>query len=305
MKINVDLNRLVRARESIGAGKAEIGEIIPLRIITGNPIEARLIEEGSIILGDTELENVIFPAGLSAIGNTQGLLHIYHPFMKLEDLDEIPVPKPKFHVMHCKTLTEMIEGERFNRYVFTASHQGLFKIEPLELYSGRELSEEILVKLTPCRNCLMDLNYDNYKELSGREKNEMVNNFDLGKFLENYKPIFRCLPLFTPESFPDGNYTSDWAKISEEKRLEAGWTCSCCRVELEKNRGLLHVHHRDGNRGNNVNSNLEVICVLCHKKRPNHGRMYVKPNEIRRLNNLKTEQNLPEKCITCRITQRH
>lgn len=40
--------------------------------------------------------------------------------------------------------------------------------------------------------------------------------------------------------------------------------CSCCK---ETKKYLLVVHHIDGDRENNVENNLEVICANCHMKR--------------------------------------
>jgi len=299
MKLEINFGRLERARESISAEKAVIEKIRPPRRRSGNPIEIKLLEEGAIILNDIDLENVHFPAGLAAIGNTQGLLHIYQPWNSLEELSEEPAPAPKFHAMHCQTLEHMMRANRYNRYVFTArSETGLFRVEPWDNETKTRL-EEIMAKLAPCKNCLKELNYDSYETLSSVKRNEMVNNFDLESFLENYKPIFRCLPLYTPETFPEGNYTKNWARKSEEIRVQAGWACSCCKVVLDKNRGLLHVHHKDGNRGNERPSNLRVLCVLCHKKQPLHGGMYVKRTEERKFTAIRKKQGLPVLCINC------
>ncbi len=150
--------------------------------------------------------------------------------------------------------------------------------------------------LAPCMNCLRHLNYRNYNNLIMSEKYAAVNDFDLDLFLENYKPIFRGLPLYTPDNFPEGNYTKDWARISEETRSHANWICSCCGVNLNTDRGLLHVHHVDGNRGNDAHYNLRVLCALCHQKQPLHGRMYLRASEKLKIKNLRRQQGLSSEC---------
>ena len=43
---------------------------------------------------------------------------------------------------------------------------------------------------------------------------------------------------------------------------------------LKDNKGFLHVHHKDGIKGNNKPSNLEVLCMLCHREKPFHQKNY-------------------------------
>ncbi|MDJ0686436.1 MAG: HNH endonuclease [Alphaproteobacteria bacterium] len=279
MKLSVDLSRLERARASIGAEKARIGDLAARRKRGRNPIEVQLIEKGSVVLSGEELAKVLrFPSGLAAIGNTQITLHILQPFVSKEDLEHVPALNPKFHVYDCDTLERMRTEQRFNRYVSTAEPSGRFLVEPWDR-ALRIRGERMEAVLKPCRYCLKALDYDGYSSKSPFERTQLVENFDLRKFFENYEHIFRCLPVFTTENFPDGNYTSDWARISEARRRQANWICSSCTVDLKDNRGLLHVHHVDGNRGNNKPSNLKVLCCVCHQKQPRHGHMYVGKND--------------------------
>lgn len=66
-------------------------------------------------------------------------------------------------------------------------------------------------------------------------------------------------PEIRPSHYKDG-ITSYRQKMAAE--IECG--CVSCGVEEEY---LLEIHHKDGNRHNNVRSNLEVVCANCHIKR--------------------------------------
>ena len=278
MKINIDFGRLEAARASIGASKPNIGQISSKRSFDRSPIEITLLEQGSLILSGEELDEVLhFPAGIAAIGNTQVTLHIFQPFASLEALQQSPSPQPRYHVADCITLENMRQKGRFNRYVSTAKADGYFRIEPWE-FETKTRGEEMLSKLAPCQNCLKALNYDDFESKRKNDRKVIVNDFDIQKFFENYEPVFRCLPLYNADTFPEGNYTSDWAKISEDTRIKANWTCSDCGVNLVSNRNLLHVHHLDGNRGNNKPSNLEPLCCVCHKGKPFHENMHIEPS---------------------------
>jgi hypothetical protein len=288
MKLSVNIQRLENARISIGALKAEIGTISSKRNVDRSPIEIELLEKGSLVLSGEELDEVLhFPAGIAAIGNTQITLHIFQPFATADDLKLIPSPKPRYHVADCLTLEEMRRKGRFNRYVSTADADGYFRAEPWD-FETKTRGDEVKAALAPCQNCLKALNYDGFEEKKQRDRKSIVNSFDIKKFFENYEPIFRCLPLFDANDFPEGNYTSDWARISEEIRRNAQWKCLNCGVHLSEHRHLLHVHHKDGNRGNNRKSNLEPLCCLCHKLKPFHEGMHIRPEYQKLLETLVT-----------------
>lgn len=291
MKLNVDLSRLEVARESIGASKASINQVTARRSLGQSPVEIELIEQGSIILSGEQLNKSLhFPGGLAAIGNVQITLHIYQPFVSFDDLTQLPATNPKFHVADCRTLEQMREKGRFNRYVSTAETEGYFRVEPWD-HITKTRKNEIDANLAPCQNCLSFLNYDGFDNKLRAEKTELVNNFDITKFLKNYEPIFRCLPLYNADNFPEGNYTQDWARISEEHRERGNWTCISCNVDLSKHRQLLHVHHSDGNRGNNRPSNLKVLCCGCHKDEPFHQGMYISHSDQELLKALRKKTN--------------
>jgi 5-methylcytosine-specific restriction endonuclease McrA len=66
------------------------------------------------------------------------------------------------------------------------------------------------------------------------------------------------------EAERDGGYVKDWEYRSYELRSSKDFICENCGADLSKHQYLLHVHHRDQDKGNNQESNLLVVCVLCH-----------------------------------------
>lgn len=278
MKLNIDFRRLERARESINASKAELGRIRDTINRNLSPIEVELLARGSRILTPEELNRELhFPTGIAAIGNTQITLHIFQPLGRnvcVEDLQQIPAPAPRYHIADCRTLEEMRQRGRFNRYVATVDSDGNFRVVPWNSET-RTRGDEMPAKLAPCQNCLRLLNYDGFQDKTRQQKMSLLSDFDIQKFFKNYEPIFRCLPLYNPDNFPAGNYTADWASISETVRIRYEWKCQECSVDLSDHRHLLHVHHKDGIRGNNKSSNLKPLCCVCHQKQPHHQRMNI------------------------------
>jgi 5-methylcytosine-specific restriction endonuclease McrA len=61
-------------------------------------------------------------------------------------------------------------------------------------------------------------------------------------------------------------YTQDWPQISTQLRQAANWTCSDCGVFCGGLRHFLDVHHRNRNKQDNTDANLQVLCKLCHRE---------------------------------------
>ena len=157
-------------------------------------------------------------------------------------------------------------------------------------------------RLQPCHNCMNALNYEKYSEMKTKAgRAEVLSDFDLTKFFSDFRSIFRCLPLYTSETFPEGDYPPNWARISWETRARANWICSCCSVNCSKNTALLHTHHRDGNRGNVRPSNLEVLCLACHKARPFHADLHYSSSNKMKLENLRLAQMKSRTCNLCKL----
>lgn len=301
MQLKADFSGIESALLAIGGVKADIGQLRSSKQIR-NPIELQIIEQGSVVLSGAELvEHLSTTAGLLSIGETQITLHIFDPFEEEESLSEKPARKTRFHVSECKTIEDMRDKGRGNRYVSSARHDGLFEVRPYDNLTHTR-GDKMEAFLQPCHNCLTVLNYEKYAEMKTKSgRSEVIGKFELGKFFEDFKSIFRCLPIYTSDTFPEGDYPDDWARKSWETRNASGWVCSCCGINCSKNTGMLHAHHKDGNRGNVRPSNLEVVCVACHKARPFHGAMYYPPNIKMKLENLRVSQKLPRICSKCKI----
>ena len=278
MKLNIDLSALEKSLKSIDGKKAVIGQLRQSTKLS-NPLEIQLLEKDEVVIDRPEdLENLTHPAGLIAVGTTQVSLHILHPKEDEESLSLMPAGKTRYHIAECRTLHAMRNGGRFDRYVAGKRLDGLFTVTPFD-HITKVRGNKMDAQLAPCYNCLMSLDYDHFTTASHDQRKQIIKDFKLEEFFEENKSIFRCLPLYTAETMPAGGYPDNWASISRKFRERKNWSCECCSVDLTQNRGLLHCHHKDGNKGNNKNSNLRALCVICHKEQANHGQMHVKGEE--------------------------
>lgn len=79
------------------------------------------------------------------------------------------------------------------------------------------------------------------------------------------------------EAERDGRYVKDWEYVSYQLRSAKDFVCESCGVDLSKHTYLLHVHHRDHDKGNNRASNLLVVCALCHAEYHPHMLLDISP----------------------------
>ena len=112
-----------------------------------------------------------------------------------------------------------------------------------------------------------DLNYD---DVEGWEWAELTiveySNFD-------YTLADQALDLLEDDV---NGYGRNWKIISRAIRDEREWTCERCHIPLgekKERRFLLHVHHKDRNKKNNNESNLEALCVVCHSECEGHDHL--------------------------------
>lgn len=60
-------------------------------------------------------------------------------------------------------------------------------------------------------------------------------------------------------------YPDNWDQIAFEKKKEAGFRCPVCNADAIADPSVqLNVHHIDYNPANNEDTNLVVLCQLCH-----------------------------------------
>lgn len=186
--------------------------------------------------------------------------------------------QPRFHLANCKTLRQMRENNRFERYVISTRTDGHFN---LNLIQGQNINSK-LSKLDICQNCLDFLTFNGFiMSWPQLKRHKIVKQFKIDNFFEQYpKSLHSRLPENTSLTAPLNIYTDDFTKISQKLRKDSGWTCQSCgsNFSVPSKKEWLHVHHINGLKHDNDRSNLAVLCIGCHAAQPNHGHMKNNPN---------------------------
>lgn len=240
---------------------------------------------------EVKLEDLESEQGLLSVRGRQVVLFIPDHAYRVEKVLFDASQGNKFHIADCKTLDTMRLRKRFERYKVTNNLNGVFEIYGVDQFKK---NVEGVAELNVCKNCLNMLNYKNAATGTVSARNEIVRDFNVEEFFSTYSSIFRFLPKQHTHNVEKG-YSSDWKEVSAAIRKRANYICSSCEVDLSSKKNLLHVHHVNGIKSDNTESNLVVLCADCHKKEPYHNHLFIKRDDIRLINKLRKEQDVLDK----------
>lgn len=168
-------------------------------------------------------------------------------FLYKKDYDMERYGKPRFHICNCTAL-QTIGSNKYRR-----ANTGTVSVWDRSQNKNVEVSNLPLCKY--CLELLREeniLNYgrsmtsDEFEQILRESSDDSVNNKEQDVDLEGY--LWK------------------WQKISEAYRTKKNYTCEICGITPKSkfDRQYIHVHHKDGNKTNNKESNLQCVCILCH-----------------------------------------
>lgn len=275
MKLNINFSELIQlGKRMLPEGS---GFILGEKTVEFHPIDVEL--ESGIKINITELDA---GSGLISFQGRQVLLYIRDHSQIYDAAIAEPARGNKFHIAWCKTLDTMRQDGRFGRYHATNRLDGSFEID-----DGRGRHQDVELKV--CRNCLEKLNY---RESANKViRHTVFNSFVLKEFFSHYSTCFRYMPKGFHNSKNSG-YTEDWREISNRIRTRSGFVCGDCGVDMSSHRNLCDVHHKDGVKYNNKDENLDIVCRDCHRKKPQHGGMFLSFSDMKIIQTCRLQQGL-------------
>lgn len=290
MKLDVDFSELIAAATRMGSPV----DIEPLTLHAENgpldikdpeaastpPPELEIPEGGFEV---TDLGQLETPGDLLMWQGQQVLLYIQDHRSSFEAAEADGSKGRRVHISFCQTLEEMRAQGRFERYVVTRDHSEYFHITGRG-YGSRE--QTAMTDLKVCKLCLRKLNYGGYAVPGDRT---VFYHFSFVRFFEQYDSFFPYHP--SRKSGASESYTQDWQQVSRSYREAQSYCCESCEVDLSQRPYLLHTHHINGVRSDNVKSNLQALCIDCHSKAPGHDHMAVPHSTRQEVAQLRQEQN--------------
>jgi hypothetical protein len=147
----------------------------------------------------------------------------------------------RFHLTRCKVIADFISKGMFNTYYIWSNN----KTNDIEDRDTGEIHKDQTLQL--CSNCK--------KAILG---------------IDNTEDFFETLDITEQK---DTNievdifgYDKNWQKISRVYRQSKDYVCENCGIKPVNNfdKRFWHTHHKNGDKTNNNQSNLECLCVLCH-----------------------------------------
>ena len=231
----------------------------------------RLVEAKKILQNEGKNIDNIFDIFISANGELfdllpDGTLIKINLYIATKEIDRYAlnsiVPKDlyKYHLYKCSTISTMFNSGRKHRYKINNRKDGSFYYT-FHNFNGTILKKVNNQKLNVCKNCLS-------KFLRKSASDYDVENFNLKNFHKQNNGFFN----FDTSRFENGEearaniYPKEWTKISKQIKDKKNYTCENCNWKAKDRyeKRFLHTHHQNGDKRNNTNDNLTVLCIKCH-----------------------------------------
>lgn len=284
-KLTVDFSSLDQAVSQMGAELIEFD--LESKVIPIEPIDRKLNEGFEV-----NFEDIEFDTGLASYQGRQVLLYIKdHSYNnKIYTVLEDGSKGNRFHVADCEMLERMRQKGRFDRYVVTNKLDGMFPVSGTDNRTNELVEGE--TDLSVCQYCLEATNFQKFASLKrGAPRRDFVQNFKLADFFDTYSSFFKFMPTGVASN-QTSHYTKDWETVSKRIREKFNYKCQQCGLDLAQHKRLLHVHHINGVKSDNSDSNLTPLCCDCHRKQPDHQHMFIKHEETKLISHLRNAQGL-------------
>lgn len=157
--------------------------------------------------------------------------------------------KPRFHICKCKTIEDFMNSSGEIPEYRRANTRAVMVLD-----RSNDNQDTKVENLPLCRYCA---------QLIG----SVSRNMDSAAFVEILKKAHSAETPRGNLEIDSRGYTRDWQEISKNFRERHNYTCERCGVQVSPfETEYMHVHHRNGDKTNNRDTNLECLCIKCHSE---------------------------------------
>ena len=218
-------------------------------IEAGNPYKPIQIKDVDI----SELQKMEFTDdGIFVIDEVDGKRHQVFLYKRRYHLEKYG--KPRYHIRKCYTIREFMNSGSLKTEYRRANS------EPVRVINWDNGDEDVEVDELPlCKFCLGEM-----LESSGNhlDLNRDSTSSDFVELLKEMSTVEEEVPEIVDVDLR--GYTRDWEEISYNYRRDHNFTCENCGIQIPIDLQFLHTHHRNGNKTDNREENLQCLCIRCH-----------------------------------------
>jgi len=158
---------------------------------------------------------------------------------------------PRYHICKCQVITDFMNSAGEIPEYRQANDMPVWVIDISDNNTDKKID-----KLPLCKYCAALLG-------------NIDKNTTSDEFVEILKKAHPAPTKPQQEVEVDVNgYTRDWREISLKFREKHNYTCERCGVKVMNpfESEFIQVHHRNGDKTDNHESNLECLCIKCHSE---------------------------------------
>lgn len=207
----------------------------------------RPIEPVDVSIKDIEDGTIEITDGGIFFNTPDGRKH--QGFMYKRDYHLAQYGKPRFHIRNCETIQDFKSRGSF-KDKYRWSNADKVQVRDMDDYN----IDKTIEALPLCKYC--------EKILKSEQSDMYKDNEDFVKELK------KAVAQESATNVDILGYTKEWQEVSKHYREKHNYTCERCGIHITNvfDYGYIHCHHRNGNKTDNHEGNLECLCVECHSK---------------------------------------